>query len=279
MKIPKRSFENGYIAIKKCKHGPLAYNINDMYIGKSLDIYGEWCEPELILLENYVLPGDLVIDVGACIGTHTIAFANMVGPGGFIFAFEPQRVNHNILCANVAINSKLNVSCVWSGASDLKGLAKVPLLNPNTPQNFGAINIESFDAGEPVQLIPIDDLKLKKCNLIKIDVEGMETKVIDGAEDTIEQYMPIIYTENNRTEGSERLLATLMEFAYQCYWHILDYYNPKNFFKNKVNIFKDLVPEVNVLALPKSEKAKNKNLLKVKNEKETWEDAVKRTRR
>jgi len=126
--------------------------------------------------------------------------------------------------------------------------------------------------------MPIDDLKLKKCNLIKIDVEGMETKVIDGAEDTIENHKPIIYTENNRKEGSEELLATLFEFEYQCYWHVSDYYNPKNFFKNKENIFKSLVPEVNVLALPKSEKVKNKDLIKVKNEKETWEDAIKRKR-
>lgn len=278
MKIPKRLFESGYIAIKKCKHGPLAYNVNDMYIGKSLDIYGEWCEPELMLLKNYVQPSDLVIDVGACIGTHTIAFSNMVGPNGFVFAFEPQRVNYNILCTNVAINSNLNISCIWGGASDLKGLAKVPLLDPNSPQNFGAINIERFEAGEPVQLMPIDDLKLKKCGLIKIDVEGMETKVIDGAENTIEQHKPIIYTENNRTEGSEELLATLMEFGYKCYWHVSDYYNPKNFFKNKDNVFKNHVPEVNVLALPKTEKVKDKDLLKVKNEKETWEDAVKKIR-
>ena len=79
MSIPKRLFENGYLAIKECKHGPLAFNINDMFVGKSLDLYGEWCEPELMLLKKYIFPGDLVIDVGACIGTHTIPFTNMVG--------------------------------------------------------------------------------------------------------------------------------------------------------------------------------------------------------
>ena len=110
------------------------------------------------------------------------------------------------------------------------GVAKVPLLDPNAPQNFGVINIESFDAGEPVKLMPLDDLKLSKCNLIKIDVEGMETKVLDGAKDTIEKHKPIIFTENNRTEGSEELLNALVEYGYKCYWHISAYYNPKNFF-------------------------------------------------
>lgn len=276
MSVAKRSFENGYFAIKECKHGPLAYNINDMYIGRSLDLYGEWCEAEIQLLKDYIKEDDIVIDVGACIGTHTIPFCSMVGQSGFVFAFEPQRINYNILCANVAINSILNVSCILGGASDMPGITKVPLLDPNRAQNFGAINIEKFDAGEPVQLIPIDGLKLQNCNLIKIDVEGMESKVIEGADDTIEEYKPIIFAENNRTEGSEELLSMLIDYGYKCYWHVSKYYNPKNFFKNKENVFPNLTPEVNLLALPKPIKSTNKSVFPVKNEKETWEDAVKR---
>ena len=51
---PDKILQNSYIAVKRCKHGYLMYNTNDMYIGRSLDVYGEWCETELDLLSNYI---------------------------------------------------------------------------------------------------------------------------------------------------------------------------------------------------------------------------------
>ena len=47
--------------------------------GRSLDLYGEWCEFEIVLMRQVIRLGDVVIDAGANIGTHTVAFANLVG--------------------------------------------------------------------------------------------------------------------------------------------------------------------------------------------------------
>ena len=63
------------MAVKRCKHGPFMYNRNDTFVGRSLDLYGEWCDFEIQLLRNFIRPGDTVIDAGANIGTHTIVFA------------------------------------------------------------------------------------------------------------------------------------------------------------------------------------------------------------
>ena len=74
--------ENRHIAVKHCRHGVFMYSRNDNFVGRGLDLYGEWCDFEIQLLRNYIRYGDTVIDVGANIGTHAVAFGNMVGPIG-----------------------------------------------------------------------------------------------------------------------------------------------------------------------------------------------------
>jgi hypothetical protein len=102
---PKQPF-----AIKRCKHGLMAYSRNDTLIGRSLDSYGEWCEYEIELLQTVIKLGDVVIDVGANIGTHAVALAGLVGPTGHVFAYEPQPRLHRFLAANIALNEIDNVS-------------------------------------------------------------------------------------------------------------------------------------------------------------------------
>ena len=102
-------FQNDYTILKECKHGFFLFNKNDNFIGRSLDIYGEWCEGELATLFQVLKPGHLVIDVGANIGTHTIPFANKVTQTGLVLAFEPQRQVFGYLAANVSLNNLLHV--------------------------------------------------------------------------------------------------------------------------------------------------------------------------
>jgi hypothetical protein len=72
----------GYNRLKDCRHGRMVYNVNDKYIGRSLDLYGEFCEDEIALLSRFVRPAYIILVVGANIGTHTVPFARMVGRGG-----------------------------------------------------------------------------------------------------------------------------------------------------------------------------------------------------
>ena len=61
--------------IKQCKYGLTMFNSNDMYVGRSLDKYGEYAEGEIDLFKELIKEGDTVYDVGANIGSHTLAFA------------------------------------------------------------------------------------------------------------------------------------------------------------------------------------------------------------
>src|SRR5579872_1904700 len=82
------------IRIKATRHGLMLYQPHDIYIGRCLDLYGEYSELEVALLNQIVTPGMVVIDVGANIGAHTIFFAAATGPKGLVIAYEPQRIIH-----------------------------------------------------------------------------------------------------------------------------------------------------------------------------------------
>ena len=80
-----------HLNLKACRHGLMLYFNTDLYVGDSITKYGEWAEVETELFSKLVQPGMTVVEAGANIGTHTLALANMVGPAGRVYAFEPQR--------------------------------------------------------------------------------------------------------------------------------------------------------------------------------------------
>lgn len=249
--VPAYLVENGFIAIKRCKHGIFMFNRNDRFIGRSLDCYGEWCESEVGLLQRFLRPGDAVIDVGANIGSHTLAFASAVGESGSVLAFEPQRLPFQLLCGNVAINCMVNVHCLQKAAGDRNGRAKVPALPPNEPHNFGGVSIGGeSSSGEDVEVVTIDSLGLKSCHLIKIDVEGMECEVIGGGGETILEYRPILFVENNTKDKASRTIAAILGIGYKAWWHLALYYNNSNFFNNRENVFAEFKLEANLLCMP-----------------------------
>ena len=145
--MPARLFDNGMVAMKACRHGALMYPANDSFVGRALDLYGEWCESEIELFATLLAPGDVVVDVGANIGTHTVFFAKHVGPEGRVVALEPQRFVHGLLVANVAASGLANVECLLAAASAEEGTVAIPVVDPRAACNFGAIGVASNDAG------------------------------------------------------------------------------------------------------------------------------------
>lgn len=101
--------------IRKTRHGIFLINKEDTFVGRSLDMYGEWCQSEVVLFSKVVREGDVVIDVGANIGAFSIPLAKFVGQKGAVVAFEPQRQLFQLLSANVALN-ELNNAFVYQKA-------------------------------------------------------------------------------------------------------------------------------------------------------------------
>lgn len=233
------------------RHGKFLCNRNDLYIGRSLQLYGEVNENEVQLLKLLAPEGGVVLDVGANIGSHTVPLAQHVGPKGWVYAFEPQRVVFQTLCANVALNSLTNVDCIPAALSDAPGSVLIPDIDYTRESNFGAVEVSTFGVGRPVSQITLDDFAgLPRVDIVKIDVEGMEQRVLAGGKRFFQRFRPILYVENDRVEKSRRLIEYLWSLDYRLFWHLPSFFNPENFRGNKENAFPNLIAS-NMLCFPK----------------------------
>ncbi|MEO5373380.1 MAG: FkbM family methyltransferase [Alphaproteobacteria bacterium] len=243
-----------YIRVRNTRHGLMMYAVNDVYIGRSLDRYGESSEIELAALRRMIQPGQVVLDIGSNIGTHTLAFAEAVGPTGMVVAVEPQRRIFQMMCGNVALNAVPNVTAYWAAAGAHRGWLHVPVVDYGKAGNYGGLALGEWSQGDRVPVLTIDELGLPACHLIKIDVQGMERDVLTGAVHTIERYRPILYVENDRRENSPALLQQVFDLGYRAYWHRPALFNPNNYLLNPENIFGNLCA-INVLCLPAAVRA------------------------
>ena len=269
---PRFTLENGHMRARQCRHGIMLYNVYDQYMGRSYDTYGEDQEQELRLLSRFIRPGQVVLDVGANIGTHTIFFSKLTGPTGRVIAFEPQRIIFQNLCANLALNALTNVHALWCGAGANEGRLFVPPIDYQAPNNFGGLSLKQSAQGEPVPRIAIDGLNLPACHFIKIDVEGMENEVLAGAAKTIAAFQPILFLENNRKEESPELIGRVLDLGYRCYWCLAPLWNPDNYHGKKENIFGQIVT-VNMLCLHASRKITIVGLTEVSGPDADWREA------
>ncbi|HEV7222193.1 MAG TPA: FkbM family methyltransferase, partial [Pirellulales bacterium] len=194
--------------VKTCRYGVMIYQPNDAYIGRSFELYGEFSESEVAVFRALVKPGQTALDVGANIGAHTVALARLVGPTGKVVAFEPQRIAYYSLCGNVVQNNLDQVVCHQAAVGAAAGKIAVPELDYRREQNFGAIDLSQDYRRAPSHSVPvvrIDDLGLTACDLVKIDVEGMERQALEGAVETVRRFKPILYVEDDRAQKSDAL--------------------------------------------------------------------------
>jgi len=249
------SFPSIYSA-SKCRYGQMIYLANDEYVGGSLSLYGEFSEGEAQVFGRLVKEGDVVVEIGANIGAHTVLLARLAAKAGAVLAFEPQPVLYQTLCANIALNSITNVMAEKCGLGNRSQTLHIPVLDYGARNNFGAISLELVEDGEPVQVKRLDSYGIGKCAFIKIDVEGMEQQVLEGASRTIHALRPVMYVENDRKEKSPGLIQLLLAMDYALWWHVTPLYNSNNFAGNRNNVFGATV-SVNMLCIPREKVGKN----------------------
>ena len=188
----------GFNHLVEGRHGYVLYNVNDRYVGRSVEQYGEWSPGETALFGQFCRPGHYVVDVGAHIGAHTLAFARLVGGRGRVFAFEPQRMVAQVLAANVALNSLTNVHTYHLGVGAEDGTLWLREIDYSWRANFGGVSLDAFTCAESdpqpkyrVAVVRLDDFyDQPRLDLVKIDVEGMEADVLRGAAGLIRQHSP-----------------------------------------------------------------------------------------
>lgn len=136
-------------------------------------------------------PGSTMLDIGAHIGSHTLSMAKAAGPTGRVIAFEPQPKIFRELVLNVAANDLSNVDFYWAAVGNHVGEIELSPLNSG---NEGGTNLAG-GTGQYAPLVTVDSLALKDVSLVKIDVEGMEDQVLEGAKETFLANRPVILIE------------------------------------------------------------------------------------
>jgi len=226
--------------MKKCRYGLTIYNNIDMWVGRSIEKYGEYSESEVQVFAEIIKQGDVVLDVGSNIGCHTMAMSRLAGNGGIVFSYEPERNNFNVLAGNIAINNIRNVHVFQKAVGSTSGFISVPELDLEQTTNMGGLSLTTDYSQAPNYVVPlttIDEQNFLRCNFIKIDVEGMEKLVLEGAKETISKFKPIIYVEDDRDDLHESLVKHLKDMDYIAYKHLAPLYNPDNYYKNINNEF------------------------------------------
>ena len=219
-------------------------------ISQSLELYGEWAEAEISVLKDFISHGSLVLDVGACFGTHALAFADWVGIQGKVIAIDASPENFEYLKLNA--NSRR-----YSGAIELINVAasSEPTRRFNVTSdetNFGSVKAEQTPTGA-VRAVTIDDLGLERLDFIKLDIEGMEAEALKGARNTLERFRPAVFFELNSVHCGLAVIDVLRPHDYNFFGIAIAAFNPGNFKNNQFNLFGS-GRECGVLALPAESK-------------------------
>lgn len=168
--------------------------------GRKLYRYGV-DEPDLELLHQRLRPGDVFVDGGAHVGLFTLVAADIVGPEGKVFAFEPHPETFRRLQRNVELNGLRNVELHPEALGKEKGTAPFTLLHGDhapwshlgdatetTEASVVEVRVVSLPEAIPVALWP-------RVRLIKLDLEGGEVAVLEGARPLLEAVRPDVLLE------------------------------------------------------------------------------------
>jgi len=167
------------------------------YGGRGVYVYGDSLEPELNCLQHFLGAGDVFVDVGANVGVFTVKAAKEVGDHGLVIAIEPFIETAFRLSRNVQANGYRNVRIRNFCIGRVTQRERLHL-NKGKPNSFSLVpngDVQSIS----VLSVSLDDLyrweHLQRLDYLKIDAEGAEAAVLEGGQEAIRRFRPIVQVE------------------------------------------------------------------------------------
>ncbi len=233
------------------KYGRFTFDVNtNIRMARIFEKTGFFYSENIDIMLKHVSSDSVVFDIGAHVGTTVVPLAKASRK---VHAFEPVPENRKYLYKNIEQNKITNVEVHECALGAKEGT--VTMVTPE-PTNTGAFEIKE---GGTVPLKTLDSLNLGYVDFIKIDVEGHEPEVFEGAKNTIEQYKPLIFFEfflpglrKNYKHPLTKIRNALKGYKFYVkghrflyLWMIVFWYEPRLFLTNRGGIVLD------VLAVPR----------------------------
>jgi FkbM family methyltransferase len=228
----------------------------DFITGQLID-YGAHTRCELAFLLSVVDRGDIVIDLGAHIGTFTLPLAQKTGPTGSVVAVEADPRNYALLTANVERNSLdgyvRTINAVVGNPAESYELVR-------NPANTG-MSQPILSPGEQGAMLPgigLDEIvrSERRVDVVKIVVQGMELDVLRGAAETF-LHKPLLYVQvHAETLGQfgaspAKLGTFLRDQGYRFFVNVGDRNaSHDRFIIEEIETLENRGPYINVLAIP-----------------------------
>jgi len=201
-------------------------------LSSQLFVEGRYDPNEFYFLNQLLSSGMTVIDLGANEGLYTLFVAKQVGDSGSILSFEPSLREFQRLQDNLALNKEItNVQTFQIALSNTSGtqVLKVAAADHSGQNTLGDFTYEGVAClnTETVTVRRLDDvleeLAVQAVDVIKIDVEGAEHRVFEGARKTLERDRPLILFElvdqalQKQNSSSKELLSYLRDLGYEIF--------------------------------------------------------------
>lgn len=163
-----------------------------------------------------VKPGMTVWDIGANAGFYTVAFSRLVGSGGRVYAFEPFAENADNILGHIRLNTLRNAVLVQAALAGTDGLAAFEpgvfnasgrIVENHTPYLVPSITVDTFIRRSPDS----------RPELLKIDVEGAEASLLDGARELLRDSSPTIILALHGEDVSAACFRILKDFGYSLF--------------------------------------------------------------
>lgn len=144
---------------------------------------------EMRFVLDFLRPGDQFIDAGANVGLYTLLALSVVGPTGYVHAFEPNSTVIRILNESLQLNAADNVTVHAFGLADTEGMAGFVMTNDNCTAHI--VNSSSSAARTEIPIGRLDQiLDNVPYAMAKFDIEGYEPFAIRGASRWLQENNP-----------------------------------------------------------------------------------------
>ena len=186
----------------KIRGNKMWLDLKDRVLARHYFLHRGYESFEVSLIEEATKQSMTFVDVGACIGYHTLIGSRCVGDSGSVVALEPAPSNYSLLMRNIRANGIPNVHAVNAAAMDYQGTIELYLSRRNFGDHrvYDAKDEQKFNEGGrreriSVPCVRVDDVLEDyglEANVIKIDVQGAELDVLRGAAKILEDTEYII---------------------------------------------------------------------------------------